>query len=182
MEYYIFLFLIIIFVYRYLHDYFIPKSIKKTNIPPGPYPYPIIGNMLHLITQNPHRSLFEMSKTYGPLMSIKLGTLNTIVISTPEIAKEALTKNDMAFSNREVPDIMRSLGHHEVSLVWLPGSSSQWRTLRKICASNIFSPQKLDVTKALRQIKVQEMLNYVVLRSHEGNVGFFFLINFVNYH
>ena len=55
---------------------------------------------------------------------------------------------------------MRALDHHKVSLVWLP-TSSQWRTLRKACATNIFPPQKLDSTKILRQRKMQELLEFL---------------------
>ncbi|KAL4395249.1 hypothetical protein AHAS_Ahas02G0233100 [Arachis hypogaea] len=128
-------------------------------MPPGPYPYPIIGNILEL-GQKPHQSLFNLSKIYGPLMTLKLGSLNAIVISSPEIAKEALTKHDLAFSNREVPDITRALDHHKVSLVWSP-ICDHWRTLRKLCATNIFSPQKLESTSTLRHKKVQELVDFL---------------------
>ncbi|XP_020991517.1 cytochrome P450 76T24-like [Arachis duranensis] len=140
------------------------KPTKK--MPPGPYPYPIIGNILEL-GQKPHQSLFNLSKLYGPLMTLKLGSLNAIVISSPEIAKEALTKHDLAFSNREVPDITRALDHHKVSLVWSP-ICDHWRTLRKLCATNIFSPQKLESTSKLRHKKVQELVDFLRTCSSKG--------------
>ena len=135
-------------------------------MPPGPYPYPIIGNILEL-GQKPHQSLFDLSKTYGPLMTLKLGSLTAIVISSPEIAKEALTKHDLAFSSREVPDVTRVLDHHKVSMVWSP-VCDHWRTLRKMCATNIFSPQKLDSTSILRHKKVQELVNFVATCCTKG--------------
>ncbi|KAF7844705.1 geraniol 8-hydroxylase-like [Senna tora] len=175
MEYYnTILLLLLIFLFPYLYFLLIPNLFKlrdpnnaiKTT-PPSPYPYPIIGNILQLIGQNPHQKLDQISKTYGPLMSLKLGSLTTIVISSPEIAKEALTKNDLVFSSREVPDIMTALGHHEASLVWLP-VSDRWKALRKLCFSNIFSPQKLDSTKVLHRTKAQQLLNYVNSRCENG--------------
>ena len=147
----------LILTWPFLHFFIIPKLVillikrgpkEPTKMPPGPYPYPIIGNILKL-GQKPHQSLFDLSKTYGPLMTLKLGSLTAIVIYTPEIAKEALTKHDLAFSSREVPDSTRALDHHKVSLVWSP-ICDHWRILRKICATNIFSPQKLDSTSILR--------------------------------
>ncbi|MED6196197.1 hypothetical protein PIB30_045164 [Stylosanthes scabra] len=135
-------------------------------MPPGPYPYPIIGNILEL-GQNPHQSLFNLSKIYGPLMTLKLGSLNAVIISSPEIAKEALTKHDLAFSNRQVPDSTRVLGHHKVSLVWSP-ICDHWRTLRKLCSTNIFSPQKLESTSKLRHKKVEELVNFVRTCSTNG--------------
>ncbi|MED6196196.1 hypothetical protein PIB30_045163 [Stylosanthes scabra] len=128
-------------------------------MPPGPYPYPIIGNILEL-SHKPYESLFHLSKKYGPIMTLKFGSLTSIVISSPEIAKEALTKHDLAFSNRQVLDITRALDHHKVSMVWSP-VCDHWRTLRKLCSSHIFSPQKLESTSELRHNKVQELVNFV---------------------
>ncbi|KAL1541844.1 unspecific monooxygenase [Salvia divinorum] len=48
--------------------------------PPGPPRLPIIGNMLQL-GRNPHKSLARLSKTYGPLMSLKLGNQLAAVVS-----------------------------------------------------------------------------------------------------
>ncbi|KAJ1413676.1 Cytochrome P450 [Sesbania bispinosa] len=145
----------------------IKRGHKPIPMPPGPYPFPIIGNILKL-SKKPHQTLSHLSNTYGPMMTLKLGNLTTIVISSPEIAKEALTKNDSVFSDREIPDIMRSLDHHKVSVVWLSTSSPKWRILRKICVTNMFSPQKLDFTRVLRQKKVQELLNFVNISSTKG--------------
>ncbi|KAL0314890.1 UNVERIFIED_CONTAM: cytochrome [Sesamum angustifolium] len=72
---------------------------RSAKLPPGPYPLPIIGNILQL-GQNPTRSLTKLSKTYGPLMHLKLGTIDTIVVSSPEMAKEILQKHDQDFSLR----------------------------------------------------------------------------------
>ncbi|CBI38800.3 unnamed protein product, partial [Vitis vinifera] len=55
-----------------------------------------------MLGDKPHQSLTNLSKTYGPVMSLKLGSISTIVISSPETAKEVLHRNDQAFSGREV--------------------------------------------------------------------------------
>ena len=128
-------------------------------LPPGPHPFPIIGNILEL-GNKPHQAIAKLSKTYGPLMTLKLGSITAIVISSPNIAKEALQKKDQAFSGRIVLDISRVFNHNEVSIAWLP-ALALWRNLRKVCATQIFAPQQLDATQALRQKKVQELLDHV---------------------
>ncbi|KAH7549578.1 hypothetical protein JRO89_XS13G0052000 [Xanthoceras sorbifolium] len=45
-------------------------------------------------------------------------------------------------------------------MAWLP-VSTPWRNLRKVCATQMFTAQRLDATKALRGEKVQELLDYV---------------------
>ncbi|XP_061348050.1 geraniol 8-hydroxylase-like [Gastrolobium bilobum] len=135
------------------------KSTKFRKHAPGPRPFPIIGNILELGTK-PHLSLAKLSQTYGPIMSLKLGNKTTIVISSPQIAKEVLHTKDNIFPNKIIPDAFRALDHHKFSVIWMP-SSAQWRTLRKVCATNVFSCMKLDSTQALRQRKVQELMDYV---------------------
>ncbi|XP_061967013.1 cytochrome P450 76T24-like [Populus nigra] len=128
-----------------------------TVLPPGPRQLPIIGNILAL-GDKPHRTLANLSQTYGPLMTLKLGRITTIVISSPNIAKEALQKHDQALSSRTVPDALRV--HHRNSILWLP-ASTHWKFLKKLTATQMFTSQRLDASQALRGKKVQELLEYV---------------------
>ena len=100
-------------------------------------------------------------------MSLKLGNITTIVISSPQLAKEIKHKNDQIFSNRTIPDATRALDHSKFSMVWLP-PTTQWRNLRRVCATKVFSTQKLDSTQVLRQRKVQELLDYVKESCKKG--------------
>ncbi|EAZ15414.1 hypothetical protein OsJ_30826 [Oryza sativa Japonica Group] len=72
-------------------------------LPPGPRPLPLIGS-LHLLGDLPHRSLAGLAKTYGPLMSLRLGAVTTVVASSPEVAREFLQKHDAVFATRSTPD------------------------------------------------------------------------------
>ena len=137
----------------------IRRKPGTASLPPGPRPYPIIGNILHL-GDKPHQSLANLSKTYGPVMSIKVGSVSTIVISSPETAKEVLNRYDPSFSGRTIPDAVRAHNHHESSVVWLP-ASSQWRKIRKIISTQLFSVQQLDASQNLRRKIVQELLDHV---------------------
>lgn len=95
------------------------------SLPPGPPGLPLVGNIFQL-GFNPHRSLAVFSKTYGPIMSLKLGRLTTVVISSPEAAKEALKTHDHVLSARTFNDPIRAFDHHKHSVVWIP-ASARWR-------------------------------------------------------
>ncbi|KAJ0582347.1 putative geraniol 8-hydroxylase [Helianthus annuus] len=132
---------------------------RSSRLPPGPFPFPIIGNLLHL-SDKPHQSLATLSKRYGPLMSLKFGTRTTIVVSSPDIAKEFLQTHDHSFSSRSVPDVAKMVDHAKYSIVWLP-VGEKWRRLRRISKEYVFSMQRLDASEFLRQTKVKELVDHV---------------------
>ncbi|VFQ92046.1 unnamed protein product [Cuscuta campestris] len=146
----------------------LPKSIRhRKNLPPGPFPFPVIGS-LHLLGDKPHISLSRLAAKYGPVMNLKLGTVNTVVISSPAAAKEVLQKQDSYFSaSRGVPDAVRAHDHHRYSVIFLP-VSPEWRALRKILTSNIFSGSRLDANHKLRDRKIQDLISYCRKMSREG--------------
>ncbi|KAK1423386.1 hypothetical protein QVD17_18688 [Tagetes erecta] len=129
-----------------------------TNLPPGPLRLPIIGN-IHLLGDQPHISLAKLAKTHGPIMSLKLGHITTLVISSVDAAKEVLQKQDLAFSDRYVPDALHACNHSQYSVAWIP-VCTEWRTLRRILNTNIFSHNSLETTQNLRSQKVEELIAY----------------------
>ncbi|KAM0920502.1 hypothetical protein ACQ4PT_007468 [Festuca glaucescens] len=97
-------------------------------LPPGPRPLPIIGS-LHVLGAQPHRSLARLAKTHGPLLSLRLGAVTTVVASSPAVAREILQKHDAAFASRSEPDATGE--HARNSVPWLP-NAPRWRALRRI--------------------------------------------------
>ncbi|CAI9101624.1 OLC1v1038992C1 [Oldenlandia corymbosa var. corymbosa] len=138
------------------------RSTRKSGrvLPPGPYQRPIIGN-LHQIGKKPHQSFAKLSKIYGPLMSVRLGSKQTILVSSAEMAREVLQKNDLICSNRSVPIAAQSLDHLMFSVGWLPSSSTQWRYIRKMCKGLIFTTKSLNSSQAIRQEKLKELRDYL---------------------
>ncbi|GAB4856964.1 hypothetical protein Ancab_040506 [Ancistrocladus abbreviatus] len=132
---------------------FIPKRL-----PPGPLPLPIVGN-LFLIGSKPHKAFTELAKVYGPLFTVELGYVTTVVISSAVIAKEVLQKKDVSFSDRTPSCAVSVLNHRESSLAMLPPNPT-WRILRKICNSYIFSVSRLDASRGLRRKMVQQLISY----------------------
>ncbi|KAL3649487.1 hypothetical protein CASFOL_005890 [Castilleja foliolosa] len=142
------------------------KARKSKNLPPGPFQYPIIGNILAL-GPKPHRSLTKLSRKYGPIMSLKLGNITAIVMSSPETAKSVFTKNDLIFSSRKAPSVTQAFGNRELSMVWMP-VGSQWRKLRKICKEQMFSAARLDASQGLRKEKLDKLHEHLSACSESG--------------
>lgn len=134
--------------------------------PPGPNPLPIVGNLFAL-GDKPHRSLTKLSEIYGPLMSLKLGRITTIVISSSAMAKQVFQTHEQLFSNRPIPDAANADKHSESGMPWLP-VASMWKNLRKISNSHLFSAKALDASINLRQEKVLDLLNHVHKSAEAG--------------
>ncbi|KAM3357250.1 geraniol 8-hydroxylase-like [Capsicum galapagoense] len=157
-----------IFALSFLYTLAKLSSRVTKKLPPGPSPWPIIGNM-HLLGAKPHVSLANLAKTYGPVMSLKLGQLTTVVISSSSMAKQVLKNQDQTFSGRFVPNAVQVHNYCEYSVVWIP-VCPEWRKLRRIMNTNIFSCNRLDANQHLRSQKVKELIAYCEKCSQEGKV------------
>ncbi|RAL49272.1 hypothetical protein DM860_017552 [Cuscuta australis] len=138
---------------------------NRGKLPPGPFPLPVIGN-LHLIGGKwHHQGLARLAEKYGPVMNLKLGTVNTVIISSAAVAREALQKDSSLSSCRPLPNALAGgLNYLGNSVVWLP-VSPKWRALRKLVHSNIFSPLSLDSNQHLRDRKIRDLILHYQMKS-----------------
>ncbi|PKI49976.1 hypothetical protein CRG98_029650, partial [Punica granatum] len=139
---------------------FLTKSFfHRSKLPPGPSGFPILGSLLNLGAR-PHESLFHMARRHGPLMTLRLGFVTTVVASSPEAAKEVLGKHDKTFSDRLIPDVIMAQPNPESTLAWVPGDQA-WRNRRRICTTQMFAAQPLDALQHLRHEKVCQLIRHI---------------------
>ncbi|GLJ19391.1 hypothetical protein SUGI_0349390 [Cryptomeria japonica] len=150
---------------------FLKKKSKRSlslPLPPGPPGWPFIGNLPQL-GDKPHQSLFLLAQKYGPLMTIKMGRQTSLVVSSPSMAREVLKNNDQSFSSRKTNIAARTFAYQGTTLVWSP-YGPQWRLLRKICTTEIFSAKRLDALQHLRRDEVFTAIDYILKDSKQGNI------------
>ncbi|GFQ03007.1 cytochrome p450 83b1 [Phtheirospermum japonicum] len=140
------------------------KKLQNSKYPPGPPGIPFIGNLHQFDTSTPHIYLWQLSKKYGPLMSMKLGSVPLLVVSSPEIAKEVLKTNDLAFSSR--PRILGQvkLSYNRLDIAFAPYSES-WRELRKICVVHLLSNKQVHSFRPIREDEVFRMIRNISDRA-----------------
>ncbi|TMW96133.1 hypothetical protein EJD97_007877 [Solanum chilense] len=140
---------------------------KSQNLPPGPRPWPLLGNILQ-IGKTPHISLAKFAQIHGPLISVKLGTQLVVVASSPASAAEILKTQDRLLSARSPPSVvpyeLSVIDQH--SIVFSSDLSNHWKFLRAFCRTYLFSPKAVESQTALREKKVSEMIHF--LRSKKG--------------
>ncbi|KAG9131084.1 hypothetical protein Leryth_006804 [Lithospermum erythrorhizon] len=90
------------------------KLRRKTLDPPGPPGLPLLGNLHQFDANNTHLYVWELSQKYGPIMSLKLGSVPTLVISSAKMAKEVMkTYYDNIFASRPKHLALQKLSYYE---------------------------------------------------------------------
>ncbi|XP_059643523.1 geraniol 8-hydroxylase-like [Cornus florida] len=130
-----------------------------TKLPPGPTGLPVLGSLLQL-GPRPNQSLADLSKLHGPLMTLRLGSVTTIVASSAETAKELFQKHDQTLSDRTIPDVITAQPNPEATLAWVSGNH-QWRNRRRICNTQMFTIKRLDSLQHSRHEKARELVGHI---------------------
>ncbi|XP_024029884.1 cytochrome P450 71D11-like [Morus notabilis] len=142
------------------------KTINSSSkLPPGPWKLPVIGNLHQLMSSLPHHALRDLAKKYGPLMYIRTGQVPTLVVSSPESAKEVMRNHDASFASRPVFLFTEILFYNSRDIVFSP-YGEYWRQLRKICTQELLSAARV---KTFRPIREEEMFN--LMEWIASNVG-----------
>ncbi|PON57809.1 Cytochrome P, partial [Trema orientale] len=164
-----FFFVLTLFFLIFKHYFKSTSSPKRPPLPPGPKPWPIVGNILQMGTK-PHISMTQFAKLHGPLISLRLGTQLLVIGSSPEAAAEILRTHDRLLSARYILKIMFAGGVdlNRVSLMWALQCNERWKVLRSLCKAELFSPKAIESQTLLREKKMVEMVEF--LGSREGQV------------
>lgn len=65
----------------------------KKNLPPGPWNLPILGYLPFINETSPHITFTELARKYGPIYSLRLGGIYTVVISDAKIVRKVLAQD-----------------------------------------------------------------------------------------
>ncbi|EFJ36393.1 hypothetical protein SELMODRAFT_404347 [Selaginella moellendorffii] len=100
----------------------------RSNLPPSPWGLPLIGHLHLLAGMPPHKALQRMANKYGPIISLRLGMIPTVVISSPELAKEVFTTHDLNFASRPYMVFGEYFSYSSVGLEMLIGGTDTTST------------------------------------------------------
>ncbi|KAL6008030.1 hypothetical protein ACLOJK_033536 [Asimina triloba] len=160
--------------------FFSRKRPGHGSLPAGPRPLPI--QQAQPVTCAALKDIRPTDDTEA----VKLGGVTAVVVSSPHMAREILQKHDQDLSGRGVVDAVRALDYHEASVAWVPPDARR-RRLRMLMLCNtriltIFTTQRLDASRRLRQEKVDELIAHVreKCRAGEAQIAFATALNLIS--
>eukprot|EP01018_Ginkgo_biloba_P009681 Gb_04622 [translate_table: standard] len=136
------------------------RTSAQKNLPPGPRGYPIIGNLL-MLGKLPHRALGALSEKYGPLMFLRLGSVPTVVVSSPDMAKEVLKTHDLVFASRPTTSGSKYMLYNASDIALTP-YGHYWRQVRKVCVLQLLSAKRIESFRFVREEEVNLMIQSIL--------------------
>ncbi|XP_026657268.2 premnaspirodiene oxygenase-like [Phoenix dactylifera] len=149
-----FLFLLVVF-----------KAAKSTamKMPPSPPKLPIIGHLHYLLGNIPHRAFGNLSRRYGPVMHLKLGQVDHVIISSPEAAREIMKTHDLIFATR--PRLLIAEVFHNCTDIAFAPYGNYWRQLRKICIVELLSTKRVKSYATLQQEEISNLMGDISMMN-----------------
>ncbi|CAN6847026.1 unnamed protein product [Brassica oleracea] len=141
-------------------------SSTRRGTPPGPRALPILGHM-HLLRSSLPRSLQALSQTYGPLMNIRIGSLQVLVVSDSDTAKQILKTHDPDFASKFVFG-PRHFNVYKGAEFFNAPYGPYWRFMKKLCMTKLFAGYQLDRFVGIREEETLALLSSLVEKSRNG--------------
>ncbi|KAL5742824.1 hypothetical protein ACOSP7_029556 [Xanthoceras sorbifolium] len=135
------------------------KKCGNDKRPPGPPGWPVIGNILDL-GPLPHRDFYELRSKYGPVLGLKLGSVNTMVIQSAKAATEFFKHHDHIFSDRKYLVSLTAHNYQQGSLA-MGRYGVYWRILRRICSTELLASKRINETVSIREECIDNMIGHI---------------------
>uniref|UniRef100_A0A8C5RA74 Cytochrome P450 n=1 Tax=Leptobrachium leishanense TaxID=445787 RepID=A0A8C5RA74_9ANUR len=156
---------LLVALFSFLVVYFLQNSIsRRRNLPPGPTPLPLIGNLLQIDRGQLANSFMKFAKQYGSVYTLYFGPKPVICLSGYETVKEALIDRGEEFGGRgRVPTLEAVTQTYGISL----SNGERWRQIRNFTVRNL---KDFGFGKKHIEEKIQEEAKIVTdeLKKHEG--------------
>ncbi|OAY50485.1 cytochrome P450 83B1-like [Manihot esculenta] len=136
------------------------KTKRNLHLPPGPKGLPFIGNLHQFDSLNPHSYLWQLSQKHGPLMSLRLGFVPILVVSSAKMAKEVMKTHDLKFCSRPALVGNQKFSYNGLDVAF-SSYNAYWREIRKICVVYLFNSNRVQSFRPIREFEISHMLEKI---------------------
>ncbi|XLS48669.1 hypothetical protein HN51_023027, partial [Arachis hypogaea] len=167
------LILLVLYLTLPLFLFFLVRNLMNPNksktLPPGPKGLPIIGNLYKLDNSVLHLQLWNLSKKFGPIFTLWLGFRPAIIISSPQLAEEAMKIQDPKFCGRPKFVAQQRISYNGIEMAFSPYDNC-WKEIKKICVSNVLSPRRIAGYYSIRKEEVKKMMKKIQQHATSSEV------------
>ncbi|CAL1376912.1 unnamed protein product [Linum trigynum] len=136
--------------------------------PPGPWRLPGIGNLHQLVSSLPHQRLRHLARKHGPdVMSLQLGELPHLVVSSSQAAREVMKTRDVIFASRPSllgADMVMYAGSDLVFTAY----TETYKHLRKACVSELLGAGRVKYFCPVREAEMADLVTSLSLKAAAG--------------
>ncbi|CAH9113526.1 unnamed protein product [Cuscuta epithymum] len=152
--------------------FFLSKSSKKLNLPPGPPGWPVVGNLFQVARSGKpfFQYVRDLRPIYGPIFTLRMGSRTMIVVSSAELVHEALIEKGQVFASRPRETPTRSVFSCNKFTVNAAVYGPVWRSLRRNMVQNMLSSSRLKEFRCAREAAMGKMVGRIQAEA-AGNGG-----------
>ncbi|KAF8581539.1 cytochrome P450 [Ramaria rubella] len=130
---------------------------KRASLPPGPQPWPIIGNALDMPKEKAWLRYTEWMKTYGDIVFLSIFNRKIVILNSPQAAKDLLHKRSSIYSDRPYMAMGGDLVGWDHGLSLTP-YGEQLR-LRRRLIHQVLNPRSVQVFWPAVELQTAKFLN-----------------------
>uniref|UniRef100_A0A0E0D4W8 Cytochrome P450 n=1 Tax=Oryza meridionalis TaxID=40149 RepID=A0A0E0D4W8_9ORYZ len=127
---------------------------------------PFLGNLHQLSRTLPYSSLRALAAS-RPVVMLRLGRVNTVLVSTADAAREVMHDQDSSFASRPRLTVPRRLLYGCTDIAFAP-LGVYWRAARKASVLHLLGPARVRGYRAVREEEVGELLRLVEVAASGG--------------
>lgn len=127
----------LLLIVRYVNG---SKKTYSALPPPPEIPgLPVLGNLLQLKEKKPYRTFAKWAEKYGPVYSIRTGSIKLVVLNSNGIAKEAMVTRFSSISTRKLSNAIKILTCDK-NIVAMTDYGEHHRTVKRHILTSTLGP------------------------------------------
>ncbi|XP_057208319.1 cytochrome P450 2J2 [Triplophysa rosa] len=155
--------LLFVLAFLVVADYL--KHRKPPNYPPSPFSLPLLGNIFHIDSKQPHVYLTKLGHVYNNIFSLRLGRDKVVCITGYKMVKEALVNQAENFVDRPYRPMQKRVGGSNVGLFFSNGE--MWKKHRRFTLSTL---RNFGLGKKTMEVAIREECRFL-LDEMDGQKG-----------
>ncbi|XP_048371861.1 cytochrome P450 2J4-like [Sphaerodactylus townsendi] len=140
------------------------NTTRSKQLPPGPRPLPLIGNLLQVDLHNPLKDLDKLAQTYGPVYSLQMGGFLVVIVHGFPLVKEVLVTKGTEFAGRPHSPILEVITKRK-GIISVPYGQA-WKEQRRF---SLMVLRNFGLGKKAVEEKILDEVAYL-MQSFEENI------------